>query len=1383
MKNQVHWKRLSIFLGGMILLGGGIHFLHGHQMRRNAPALLQQADRCETEKNLEDAAFFLHLYLQRVPSDTDARARYVVMQTKLARTPKDLRGAYNGLEDFLRSHPDQQEVRREAVRLAMSADLKAFRDARFHLEHLLKENANDGELELLMGRCWLAEKRYQEASNWLGRATEHIPREATAYALRAHVLRQYLANPDEATKVINTMVTRVDTAEAYLTRARFHQVAGKAEDASKDVRQAYKKDADNAEAILAFAQLSRDEKKMAEARDVLRHGLEGHPRDARLYLLLAQVQRKEKPAEAITCLRKGLDVLHDEPALLWDLALLLIENKQAHEVSDLIVRLRKTAMPEPRLDYLAASILFVRGEWAKAAHEFERIRPLLQPWADLTHQTDLRLGRCFVQLGDAEQQYAAFQRAAKADPTGVGACLGLGGALERLGRRDDAINIYRRIVSRAPQACLAVARLLIARNLALPPTDQRWRDVEDELIQAEKALPDEVAVLRAQVLLAQGKGKKAYDLLAQAREKPDGGVDLWVAEAALAEEQGQAERVLPLLDKAEAKFGDRVELRLARASYGSRRGEPGRKVLLRLAEDTGKLSRPERQRLWRGLAEIQVRLGHADEATQLLARLAAGWPNDLGARIGLFDLALMKEDPEAVRAAVEEIRKVEGDEGVFWRYGRACELVVRAKRGDKSGLAEARKLLALVGGRKPGWPRVALCEAETAALAGDRSLTIASYQRAVEQGERNPQVLRRLVELLNEERRYNEAQAVLRLVPEQSPIAEQLRRVAAEVSWQTGDYDRALTLAQKAVAADSKDYRDHVWLGQMLWAARKVDDAEAHLRQAVQLAGAEPAAWVALIQFLARTGKKSRATDEIKEAERRLTTVKAGLALAQCHEAVGDTEKARQLYEAVLAKRPKDVGVIRSFVSFRLRIGELKEAEPLLHTMIALKSPTPEDAAWARRMLALVLALQGDYQKSRRALEVLDLVEKDRVRGAERESTEELRARALVLATARARASRLKAIRVLEELADRQPLTPDDQFLLAQIHDSVGDWPRARDRMLSLVTSHGDNPLYLARYIQGLLRQKNADEAQVWQAKLEKLQPDTVQTIELKARVLHALGRGAEAAVVLQSLASREGARLLRVAGLLESLEQPKGAEEVYRQWVKGEKQPGASLVLAAFLGRQNRLREAITLCGQARKTAPPDAVAGASIAVLYASEFNETACSQVTGWIEEMVQREPRKGSLLNSLAAVRNLQGRYQEARELYLRSLAVGGDDPLALNNLAYLSALRDGQGAKALELLDRAEKVVGPIPNLLDTRAVVYLALGQGERARKLLEDLTADNPTAVGYFHLSQAYQMTRERIEALNTFQKARHRGLKPTDLHPLERGAYQKLTTDLGVK
>src|SRR5262249_18304727 len=162
-----------------------------------------------------------------------------------------------------------------------------------------------------------------------------------------------------------------------------------------------------------------------------------------------------------------------------------------------------------------------------------------------------------------------------------------------------------------------------------------------------------------------------------------------------------------------------------------------------------------------------------------------------------------------------------------------------------------------------------------------------------------------------------------------------------------------------------------------------------------------------------------------------------------------------------------------------------------------------------------------------------------------------------------------------------------------------------------------------------------------------------------------------------------------------------------------------------------------------------------------YAAGPDADQCEQVGRWLAEEVRKAPRSSSLLNSLGALRNLQGRYAEAKELALQALAVKGDDALAMNNLAYFVAL-EGQGEQARELLDRAEKIVGPLPDLLDTRAVAHITLKQGDKARKVLQDLLVEAPSASAHFHLAQACLLSRERAEARNALKKAREAGLKP---------------------
>ena len=93
----------------------------------------------------------------------------------------------------------------------------------------------------------------------------------------------------------------------------------------------------------------------------------------------------------------------------------------------------------------------------------------------------------------------------------------------------------------------------------------------------------------------------------------------------------------------------------------------------------------------------------------------------------------------------------------------------------------------------------------------------------------------------------------------------------------------------------------------------------------------------------------------------------------------------------------------------------------------------------------------------------------------------------------------------------------------------------------------------------------------------------------------------------------------------------------------------------------------------------------------------------------------------LLFHLGNIWSLEGRYQEAEQLYRRSLASDPANSGPLANLAWLLARRDGKGSEALELVTRAMKLDGPVPDLLDSRAISYLAAGRSDLAIRDLED--------------------------------------------------------------
>src|SRR5205823_397038 len=123
------------------------------------------------------------------------------------------------------------------------------------------------------------------------------------------------------------------------------------------------------------------------------------------------------------------------------------------------------------------------------------------------------------------------------------------------------------------------------------------------------------------------------------------------------------------------------------------------------------------------------------------------------------------------------------------------------------------------------------------------------------------------------------------------------------------------------------------------------------------------------------------------------------------------------------AAKPDGTTYLRSIADFYLRTGQPQKAEPHLRKLLEPQQKTPSgDGAWARRNLALVFALRGDYAQRQDALALL---EQDR--SPNRGAVEDQRARAVVLALQPGR--RRDAIRLFEDLLRRQLPTPDEQFL------------------------------------------------------------------------------------------------------------------------------------------------------------------------------------------------------------------------------------------------------------------------------------------------------------------------------------------------------------------
>ena len=200
-------------------------------------------------------------------------------------------------------------------------------------------------------------------------------------------------------------------------------------------------------------------------------------------------------------------------------------------------------------------------------------------------------------------------------------------------------------------------------------------------------------MLRAEVLAVRGHLDQARSLLDRALAKQPEQVELWVALANLISRSQKPEEALTILDDAEKRLGDKVELRQARAGYWTRKGgAEALAALAKLESDVGKFNADDLTSLQRELATDYLRLGKDRDAERIWKVLALSQPDDLNVRLTLFDRAMKGGSAKAATDALDQIRRIEGEDGSLWRYGRAVLLIDRYRMSskDRSLLTQAR---------------------------------------------------------------------------------------------------------------------------------------------------------------------------------------------------------------------------------------------------------------------------------------------------------------------------------------------------------------------------------------------------------------------------------------------------------------------------------------------------------------------------------------------------------------------------------------------------------------------------------------------------------------------------------------------------------------------
>jgi tetratricopeptide (TPR) repeat protein len=1280
------------------------------------------------------------------------------------------------------------------------------------LESALQTNPGDIELSAILAQFYRGKDRLLDKK---GREVPRAEREKKADLIMDKMIE---ANPA--------------SAEAYLARYRYRARNGLAGD-EEDLATALRLGPENVSVLEAAAEnayrdgIANSQKASFEqARGYYERILKIAPHEERFYVTLGKTDYRSGDVQrAVETWRHGLEQANKDSIVLHlHLADALVASAKVEDAGLMLQELdaivardggKYVAADRAKLEFMRD---FVRAKWWMVQGHRASALPLLKRVVnqaiDATHA--LQISEAWAMLGyirETEEEWdlaaLAYEQASLLNPWSAPYKLAAAKAWTNACRYDAAIK-YAKLalaVDDTSETWFALTDAYYREQVRLPKSRRDWKPFNQALAEVAAAAKKGTLAKPWRMNLSQ-----AGALLAGATDKPPDDARREAAEllrAAEREHPSSAEllRTLPLLFES---AGCPAEANRAAASLGKLPNQDFQALLCRVqlcvlrkqyaaakeALNEGLKQCPsQRLKLRFTLSELYAAEGNRKQVLQELKQLNKDFPNHLPTLCQLTELAWSLGKIEDARQWEEELRSREGEDGFYWRYYRARRLSAEIRDAESEPFHEVEKLVDELFAMRPSWPNTHLLRAEVDLRRGNLYQAIDALSNAIRLGEQRIEIYEQLVALLYGERRFAEADELLDQLQERASLSRGLSAMEIDHAARAGCMDRALSAARRGVENRPKDPMAHIWLGNILLAEGKTTEAERAIRRAVQIAPADARTHDALFLFYLRTGQGKLAARTLEDTGKKVQMLPAQSAftLAQGYELLSKADrdggkfakKADEQYREAQRLDPGGLAVLEARAKFLLNRNPVA-AEQVLGDMLKLDARS----SIARQLLAALLASRGGEKNWRKSMELIEIP------GVSMSPSEQ-RLQALLLMQHGEKEDLLKARAILKKLtADPQKSTPDDVILLAGLLERDHDVALARKMFLVAVGRPGVASSHLVQYITFLLRNNLDDEAGPWFEKLRQQVPDEVGICGWYVQWLHGQHRDAEIEPAIDAFAKRAldkpsnngrpatAAPLFRELGdICTAVDQHSAAEHWYRRLLDASPQEYASL--AASLGRQDRLDEAIALYAAKEKTDRSARPATALAAALSSSKLDShrETCRRMEPVLKRALANHPKDVELLTAVAGVCVSQQRSQEAIDLYRRVLAIKHDDVQSMNNLATMLAEQPGGCKEALRLINDAIERAGRLSALLDTKGTILVQDGRAKEAVGLLKEAVSGAGTDPRFFfHLSVACQRAGDSGEARKALTKARSGNFAQQILTVSDRRLLQELERQLGM-
>ena len=441
-----------------------------------------------------------------------------------------------------------------------------------------------------------------------------------------------------------------------------------------------------------------------------------------------------------------------------------------------------------------------------------------------------------------------------------------------------------------------------------------------------------------------------------------------------------------------------------------------------------------------------LELLHADRAAgiRLLTEIASQDQQEIQARLLLLGTREIREDPSATEKLITELRKAEGESGLFWRLNQASLWL----SGDnwKSKQPDITDALQYCMDSDPQWSSPVLLLVQMYEKLGDFTSVEDICRQALIRNPSATDIAAKLVTTLDQQGRLSEAEKMLEQTEMDAGFTGALH---IRTALQAGDFSSAIGKLEEL--GDEKDASSLILLARLTYTQNKanVNQALAYLDQAEAITSVSPAIIATRVSILKAEGNTEEARrildDYVVDSN---NTFVAYMMRAAYLVNENQFEPAEKDYIKLTTFPGQEVAGIELLSNFYAQKQELDKAIATLQEGL---NTYPDDLR-LKRSLMKALFLQDQPQSRQRALEILAELEKQQP-----QDPELMRLRAIQLLGEQTPQSIQTAREMLENATNLKPTEVDAHLRLINIAMRTGQYDAARDYAIRALRFNSNN--------------------------------------------------------------------------------------------------------------------------------------------------------------------------------------------------------------------------------------------------------------------------------------------------------------------------------------